>query len=160
MFLLAPIIFLFTAIPPVSAYTLDFFLRILPFLICLELAMMFGTWGISGYKSKVTFLASFPLSLQALWAVLRRQKIKFHVTPKDRQEGNFLTLVWPQAAIMGLTALGIVWAAVSLALGRDNYTWEGVFANGLWGLNNILAMSIMVRAAFWKPPYEEDEATA
>jgi cellulose synthase (UDP-forming) len=158
VFLLAPIIFLFTAIPPVSAYTLDFFLRILPFLVCLELAMMFGTWGIAGYKSKVTFLASFPLSLQALWAVLRKQKIKFHVTPKDRQEGNFLHLVWPQAVIMVLTMLGIVWASISLALGRDAYTFEGVLANGLWGLNNILAMSVMVRAAFWKPPYEEEAA--
>jgi len=157
VFLLAPIIYLFTAIPPVAAYTLDFFMRILPFLICLELAMMFGTWGLAGYKSKVTFLASFPLSLQAFWAVLRKQKIKFHVTPKDRQEGNFLNLVWPQAAIMMLTALGILWGALSVALGRENYTFEGVLANGLWGLNNMLAMSIMVRAAFWHPAPEEEK---
>ncbi|HZG45722.1 MAG TPA: cellulose synthase catalytic subunit [Allosphingosinicella sp.] len=151
VFLLAPIIYLFTAIPPVSAYTTDFFLHIIPFLVTLELAMMFGTWGINGYKSKVTFLASFPLSLQALWAVLRKQKIKFHVTPKDRQEGNFLHLVWPQVAMMALTIISLLWAIGSWALGRDNFTMEGIVANGLWGLNNVLAMSIMVRAAFWKP---------
>jgi cellulose synthase (UDP-forming) len=155
VFLLAPIIYLFTAIPPVSAYTLDFFLRIIPFLVTLELAMMFGSWGISGWKSKVTFLASFPLSLQALWAVLRKQKIKFHVTPKDRQEGNFLHLVWPQVAIMALTVVALLWALASWALGRDNFTMEGIIANGAWALNNLLAMSIMVRAAFWKPDHEE-----
>ncbi|HEV2080561.1 MAG TPA: cellulose synthase, partial [Allosphingosinicella sp.] len=102
--------------------------------------------------------ASFPLSLQALWSVIRKKKIKFHVTPKDRQEGNFLNIVWPQVAIMVLTAAGIVWASVSLILGRDDYTFEGVLANGLWGVNNILAMSIMVRAAFWKPDHEEGQA--
>jgi cellulose synthase (UDP-forming) len=156
VFLLAPIVYLFTAIPPVSAYTTDFFLHIIPFLVTLELAMMFGTWGINGYKSKVTFLASFPLSLQALWAVLRKQKIKFHVTPKDRQEGNFLHLVWPQVAMMALTIISLLWAIGSWALGRDNFTMEGIIANGLWGLNNVLAMSIMVRAAFWNPdPLEQ-----
>jgi cellulose synthase (UDP-forming) len=156
IFLLAPIVYLFTAIPPVSAYTLDFFLRIIPFLVTLELAMMFGTWGISGWKSKVTFLASFPLSLQALWAVLRKQKIKFHVTPKDRQEGNFLHLVWPQVAIIALTLASLLWAVGSWALGRENFTMEGIIANGAWGLNNILAMSIMVRAAYWQPHHEEN----
>jgi cellulose synthase (UDP-forming) len=155
VFLLAPIIFLFTAIPPVSAYTTDFFLRIIPFLVTLELAMMFGTWGINGYKSKVTFLASFPLSLQAIWAVLRKQKIKFHVTPKDRQEGNFLHLVWPQVVMMTLTIVSLLWAIGSWGLGRDDFTMEGIIANGLWGLNNVLAMSIMVRAAFWQPEGQE-----
>ncbi|HEV2078960.1 MAG TPA: cellulose synthase, partial [Allosphingosinicella sp.] len=58
IFLCSPIIYLFTAIPPVSAYTLDFFLRIIPFLVCLELAMVFGTWGLSGYKGKVNYLAT------------------------------------------------------------------------------------------------------
>jgi cellulose synthase (UDP-forming) len=33
---------------------------------------------------------------------------------------------------------------------------EGIIANGLWGLNNVLAMSIMVRAAFWKPDWQEE----
>jgi cellulose synthase (UDP-forming) len=154
VFLLAPVIYLFTAIPPVSTYTIEFFLRIIPFLVTLELAMMFGTWGINGYKSKVTFLATFPLSLQALWAVLRKQKIKFHVTPKDRQEGNFLYLVWPQVAMMALTILSLLWAIASWALERDNFTTEGIIANGLWGLNNVVALSIMVRAAFWQPGRE------
>jgi len=156
MFLIAPVIYLAFGATPVSAYGRDFFEHALPFLVVNEIAFMFGTWGLSGYKGKVSYLASFPISLRALWAVLNKQKIKFPVTPKERQGGNFLHLVYPQLAIMVLTVLAFGWAALALELGIGHYTLGGLVANGLWGLNNILAMSIMVRAALWQP--EEDEA--
>jgi cellulose synthase (UDP-forming) len=154
VFLLAPIVYLVTGIAPVSAYTGDFFAHALPFLVLNELAFMMGTWGLSGFKGKVTYLASFPLSLRALWAVLRRKKISFPVTPKQRQAGNQLHLVWPQMAIIAATLLAFGWATFLTATGRGNFSVGGLLVNGLWGLNNIVAMSIMVRAAFWKP---EDE---
>jgi cellulose synthase (UDP-forming) len=59
-------------------------------------------------------------------------------------------------AIIALTVASLFWAIGSWALGRDNFTMEGIIANGLWGLNNVLAMSIMVRAAFWKPDWQEE----
>lgn len=151
MFLCAPIIYLLTGIPPVDAYTGDFFAHALPFLVANELAFLAGTWGLSGYKGKVSYLASFPIGLRAIWAVIRRQKIKFPVTPKERQEGNYLNLVWPQLGIMIATLLGFGWAAGCYWRGVGNFSAGGLIANGLWGLNNILAMSIMVKAAFWKP---------
>jgi cellulose synthase (UDP-forming) len=154
VFLVAPIIFMFTGISPVAAYTSDFFAHALPFLVANELAFMVGTWGVSGYKGKVTYLASFPLSLQAIWAVLRGRQIKFPVTPKERQSGNFVRLVWPQIAICVLTALGLAYAGVRYAAGDPVYSLGGLIANGFWGANNILAMSIMIRAAFWKPDWE------
>jgi cellulose synthase (UDP-forming) len=154
IFLAAPLIFLFTGIAPVNAYTGDFFAYALPFLVLNELAFMVGTWGLSGYKGKVNYLASFPVSLRALWAVVRREKISFPVTPKQRQAGNQLHLVWPQIAVIALTVLGFLWAAVQLTRGADGYSLGGMIVNGLWGLSNILAMSIMVRAALWKPEGE------
>ena len=154
IFLLAPLVYLFLGVAPVSAYTGDFFSHALPFLIANELAFLAGTWGMSGYKGKVSYLASFPISLRALWAVLRNQQIKFPVTPKERQDGNFLHLVWPQIAIMALTVLGLAWATLAWRLDIGSYTLGGLIANGLWGLNNILAMSIMVRAALWQPEHQ------
>jgi cellulose synthase (UDP-forming) len=156
LFLLAPVVYLFTGIAPVRAYTSEFFAHAVPFLVANELAFMVGTWGLSGYKGKVTYLASFPLSLRALWAVLRRQKIKFPVTPKERQEGNFLNLVWPQVAVVAVTLVAYGYALIRLALGDPDYTAGGLIANGFWAAHNILAMSIMIRAAFWKPDYEEE----
>ncbi|MXP42084.1 glycosyltransferase [Altererythrobacter soli] len=154
VFLTAPLIFLFTGIAPVNAYTGEFFAYALPFLVLNELAFMVGTWGLSGYKGKVSYLASFPISLRALWAVVRRKRISFPVTPKQRQAGNQLHLAWPQIAVIALTVLGLAWAGVQLMRGAGGYSLGGLIVNGLWGLSNILAMSIMVRAAVWKPEGE------
>jgi cellulose synthase (UDP-forming) len=155
VFLLSPIVFLFTGISPVAAYSLDFFKHILPFLITNELATMVGTWGIPGYKAKASYISFFPVNLRALWTVLRKEKIKFPVTPKDRQEGNFVHLVLPQLAVIVLTVAALAFATLMLALGSHRYTLGGLIANGFWGLNNIFAMSGIAAAAFWQP----DDAT-
>jgi cellulose synthase (UDP-forming) len=135
----------------VAAYSFDFFKHILPFLVANELATMVGTWGISGYKSKASYLSFFPVNLRALWTVLRKEKIKFPVTPKDRQEGNFLHVVTPQLSVIVLTVAALAFAGLMLALGSPRYTLGGLIANGFWGLNNILAMSGIVGAALWRP---------
>lgn len=156
LFLIAPLIYLFSGIAPVSAYTEEFYVHMLPFLIFMELAFMVGTWGIAGYRSKASYLSFFPINLQAIWTVLKGEKIKFPVTPKDRQEGNFVHLVWPQLAIIVLTLVGIVYAAVQyFVLHNMDYSLGGVLINLFWGLNNVLALSGIVMAAFWKPDYEQ-----
>ncbi|MDB6454761.1 glycosyltransferase [Falsirhodobacter sp. 20TX0035] len=159
IFLLAPAIYLFTGIAPVSAYTADFFVHVIPFLVMLELAMMMGTWGIAGYASKTSYLAFFPIGLKALWAVARGQKISFPVTPKDRQSGTFLRLVRPQIAVIVLTAVSAVWAVTWLLLGHGSWSVTGVVTNILWGINNCLAMAGMIRAALWNPEPEPTTVT-
>ncbi len=157
IFLFAPVIYLFSGIAPVSAYTNDFFVHVVPFLVMLELAMMVGTWGISGYASKASYLSFFPLGLRAIWTVLSGKKISFPVTPKDRQSGNFLKLVRPQLGVLILTAAGIVWGVGALLLGNTPHTLTGVVTNALWGLNNCAAMAGIVRAALWQPPQTQQE---
>jgi cellulose synthase (UDP-forming) len=158
VFLVAPMIFLFTGLSPVSAYSAAFFGHALPFLIVNELAFMVGTWGIAGYKGKVSYLASFPVSLRALWAVLRGKQIKFPVTPKQRQEGNFLSLVLPQAAFMVVSAVALAVGVYRHEIGESRFTLAGLIANGCWSVYNMIAMSSMARAAFWNPPADEETA--
>jgi len=157
VFVLAPVVYLFTAIAPVSAYSDAFFLRILPFLVCLELATLAGTWGIPGYKSKAAYLAFFPINLRALWTVIRGRKISFPVTPKDRQAGRHLRLAWPQMGVIALTILGIAFGASMYLTGAYGFTLSGLLTNIFWGINNILSMWIMVQAALWQP--DEGEGT-
>lgn len=151
VFLTAPLVFLFFAIAPVSAYSLDFYKHIFPFLFMTELGSMLALWGISGRKAKFSYLAFFPVNLKAIWTVLRGKKISFPVTSKVRQDGNFIALVWPQVAILLLTAIGILFAWVQFALGHPKFDLAGLLINSFWGLNNILALSGIVMAAFWKP---------
>lgn len=154
VFLISPLIYLFTGIPPVSAYSLPFYLHFLPFFLLSELAFMFGTWGISAWDGKASYLSLFSMNLRALDTVLRGEKIKFHVTPKERQQGNFLTLVKPQLAIIALTLLGLLWGGVQLYLGRIDDP-AGYVINIFWGGVNIIAMLPMVFAALWRPAPEE-----
>ncbi|AJJ63851.1 glycosyltransferase [Yersinia aldovae] len=154
VFLIAPLIYLFTGIPPVSTYSSPFYLHFLPFMIVSELAFMFGTWGISAWDGKSSFLALFSMNLRALDTVLRGEKIKFHVTPKERQQGNFLSLVKPQLAIIGLTLLGLIWGAIQIAEGNIKDP-SGFVINIFWGAANIAAMMPMVLAALWQPDHAE-----
>lgn len=150
VFLAAPIIYLWTGIAPVSTYGYAFMLHILPFLIMNELAFLAGTWGISNARGKASYLAFFPLNLQAIWTVLRGEQIKFPITSKDRQTGNFAPLVQPQMLVILLTLAGLVVYTSALVQGRAG-NLEGLIVNTFWGLNNVLAMSRMVRAAYWQP---------
>jgi len=160
VFLIAPIIYLFTGISPVSAYSSDFFWHLIPFLVTLELAMMAGTWGISGYAAKASYLSFFPLGMRAIWSVMKGQTISFKVTPKVRQSGNFLALVRPQIAIVAVTGIAMVWALITLGLGTTSHSATGVVSNILWGFNNCLAMAGIIGAALWVPRATTESAVS
>jgi len=150
IFLSAPVIYLFTGIAPVAAYSMDFFKHILPFLILNTLATMVGTWGVAAWSGQSFYLSFFSINFRALYTVLRGKKITFPVTPKTRQKGNFFRLVIPQIAVMVLTASGLIYAGIMAYFGKFTNV-NGLLTNIFWGMNNILAMSGIVRAAFWNP---------
>jgi len=160
VFLISPLIYLFTNIPPVSAYSQPFYLHFLPFFILSELAFMFGTWGLSAWDGRSSYLSLYSMNLRALDTVLRGEKIKFHVTPKERQQGRFLYLVKPQIAIVVLTLLGLLWGGIKVANG-DIEDPSGYIINIFWGGVNIAAMMPMILAAMWQPdPAVSDEEVA
>lgn len=154
IFLISPLIYMYFAIPPVKAFSTDFFIHFFPFIIANEIASMFSTWGLSSSQAKSSFISFFSNNLRALWTVLKGQKISFPVTPKMRQEGNFLHLVWPQLTLIVLTGVGITYSLVMLFLDNPGYHASAVLMNLFWGLNNIFALMGIVHAATWKP---EDE---
>lgn len=157
IFLISPTIFLVTGISPVSAYSTPFYWHFIPFIVLTELAFMFGTWGVGAWDGKASYLSFFPVNFSALANVLRGEKIKFPVTPKERQEGSFLHLVYPQFAIIMLSIVGLIVGFTKLSLGMPMDV-SGFLINVFWSINNIAAMYPIVRAAFWKPDYEEATA--
>ena len=157
IFLTAPLVYLFFAVSPVQSYSMDFYIHIVPFLLLTEIAFMIGGWGLAGYPSKASYLAFFPTNLRALWTVMKGEKISFPVTPKDRQEGNFLGLAIPQTVIIVLTIIGIIFAWSQYQMEHPSYDINGVLLNTFWGLNNILALSGIIFAAMWKPDEDEEQ---
>lgn len=154
VFLFSPIVYLFSGVAPVAAYTMDFYKHILPFMLLNELAFMVGTWGIAGYQSKASFISFFSVNLKAILTVVRGQKISFPATPKDRQEGNFIHLVWPQIAVVIVTIAALLFAIGNYVFFHNTmaFSLSGILTNIFWSLNNIFAMSGLIGAAFWRPP--------
>lgn len=158
VFLVSPIVFLFSGVAPVSGYSLDFFVHIAPFLLLNELSQLVAMWGNSNAKGRAWYLAMFPLNMQALWAVVRGKKISFPVTPKDRQVGTYGRLVRWQIALVVVTMAGLVWGWVAYGMGREGYTLGAMIANTLWGFSNALSMLPVIRAAYWQPDPEFEAA--
>lgn len=155
IFLICPIIYFLTAIAPVNAYDVTFYLHFIPYVLTAELAMMIGTWGVAGYKGKTNFLSFFPVNLRALWTVLRGRKISFPTTPKERQKGNFSKLVLPQILVFSVSLFSVAFAWFGHYSGMwGNYSAGALVFNTFWILNNMLAMWGMIVAAFWEPPTE------
>ena len=65
----------------------------------------------------------------ATMPLLRGREIEFKVTPKVRQEGNFLRLVWPQLAVVALTTSSLALAFACWALGLRDYKLGALLAN-------------------------------
>lgn len=149
--LLAPPIYLLTGIAPISAYTGDYFLHLLPFLLLNELAQLVGFWGADTQGARRWYVAMFPLKLKALVAVLRGERIRFPVTPKDRTERPFYRLVVPQLAVVLLTLVALAWGWGRHVAGADGYGTGAMIANTLWAAYNIHALWPMLRAAMWRP---------
>lgn len=148
LFLIAPLIFFFTGIAPVAAYDAAFYVHILPFLIANRLALMVATWGVPSMRGEQYYLAFFWQNIQAMWEVLCRQPIRFHVTPKTSQQGNFLSLVWPQLLIVVLSALGAVVMGWNIYTGAE-YQLPAYIVNVFWAMNNCMALLVIIRAAFF-----------
>jgi cellulose synthase (UDP-forming) len=141
-----PIVYFFTGITAMTSYDAAFYGRVVPFLVMNRLAFMLGTWGVQSWRGEQFYLAFFWTNLKALVHVLRGLPVKFHVTPKVKQAGNFAALVWPHIALLAFTGLGIVIRAVAISHGSSPL---GPFVvNLFWSLWNASSLAIMVVAAF------------
>jgi len=156
VFISCPIIYFFTDIIPVKTYGPDFAIHFFPAFIINRLTFLAATWGIPAgevWRSEQYAIALFPLLIQAVWSVFTGQKLNFQVTPKQRQSGIYIRLVWPQVVVFILTILGILWSLYRLAIGHLNYP-EVHLLNGAWAIYNLLLLSAIIRASVWQPPKE------
>ncbi|MCC5632274.1 glycosyltransferase [Nostoc sphaeroides] len=153
VFLSCPIIYFFTDIVPVKTYGSDFAIHFFPAFIINRLTFLAATWGIPArevWRSEQYAIALFPLLIQAVWSVFTGQKLNFQVTPKQRQSGVYLRLVWPQLAVFTLTSLGILWSLYRFAIGHLNNPLVHLL-NSAWAIYNLLLLWAIIRASVWQP---------
>lgn len=157
IYLAAPIIYLFTGTPPVIAYTVPYFARLIPFLIVNRVVFVIVAQGIKTFRGEQHNIALFPVWIRALTTavnnVLFGAKLGFMVTPKEStyHKRNIADLwtVWQQCAVMIATLIAVAWG-ISMVLGGDDRRF-GILVNCFWALYNVLLLSAAPFAALWQP---------
>lgn len=153
IFISCPLIFFFFDIIPVKAYGSEFALYFMPAFVLNRLTIIMAGWGIPMkelWRSEQYAIALFPLFIQAVWSVFTGKDIKFKVTPKQRQSGMYLHLVWPQMLITCLTFIGIIWCVYRFFAGTLNNPLVYLINSG-WAIYNVVLLSVIIRAAMWQP---------
>ncbi len=150
IFLISPIIFFFTHALPVKSYSIDFFKHFLPFQIMNTICFTLGCWGIETKRGEQYYISGFWYMLVSLFSVVRGKKVKFNVTPKEKNLSPNTKHIIPHLLIITLGFLGIVYNIFLFEAG-SHPNISGFAANTFWFLFNAIALSIMIRAAYWKP---------
>jgi cellulose synthase (UDP-forming) len=158
IYLLAPVLFLLFGWMPVTAFSHEFFWRIIPYLLVNQALFWVVGRGLPKWRGQQYSLALFPVWIQAVTSavgnVVFKRKLGFVVTPKTRQGGASMRLIWPQILIVILLVISCVYGLVRLALGATDNT-TAILINVAWSIYDIAALSILFVAIRYRP--QEDE---
>ena len=153
IFLVCPLFYFFFNVIPVDTFGPDFLVHFIPTYLINRLTFISIAWGISAaeiWRAEQYGVALFPLFIQSVLSVLFKQPLTFQVTPKQRQSGIYLKLVWPQLLLFCLFVVGMIWAGIPVATGSAEITstyWVNVF----WSLYSMSLLWAVIRAAYWSP---------
>lgn len=153
IFLICPIVYFFTGIIPVQAFGPAFAIHFIPTYILNRLTFIAVSWGVpfkEVWRSEQYAIALFPVFINSVISVFFGKSIKFKVTPKQRQSGNYLRLVLPQITIILLTLSGIIWS-IYRAITGNMPDFSVDLINIAWSIYNLLLLSVIVQAAIWQP---------
>lgn len=154
VYITAPILYLAFDVQPVTAYSLDFFARLVPFLLVNQLLFLVVGRGIPTWRGQQYSLALFPVWIASFTTafnnVFRDRPLDFAVTPKEigADAGARWDLVRPQLVAMGALVAASVAGVVRTAMGDASLF--GVSFNIVWVVLDLALLSIIVRAARYR----------
>ena len=149
VYIAAPVIYLCWGVLPVTAWSVDFFARFIPFVAASQLLFLLAARGVRTWRGQQYNLALFPVwiraSLTAMANVWFGRPLTFAVTSKVRRDsGAVWRLVWPQllvvAILVGAAVVGTLRAALGLA------PWLGTAVNLFWVAYVLVVLSVIVEA--------------
>jgi cellulose synthase (UDP-forming) len=152
VFLLSPIIFYFTLIPPLKAFSFDFFLRFIILNVLSQILTLFAFWGLSTSRSDRYYIAGFWLKIRAFFKILFRKELKFNTTNKGKDTRSIrknIKLVMPHLIIVALTISGLLYNCY-LIINNLHPSLSAFWANNIWATYNIYQLNPIIRAAFIK----------
>jgi len=164
VYVAAPVLYLSFGVLPVEAFSLDFFARLVPFLVLNQLLFLVVAAGRPTWRGQQYSLALFPVWIRSVTTafqnVYRGRSLGFAVTPKTRTTAHTRRwdLVRPQLVVMAALVVSLIVVGVRYAAGQA----EGVapLVNIAWVLFDLAVFSIVVRAVSYSGPPERGEEEA
>lgn len=148
---LAPMISLATGLAPVQAYSIEFFVHLLPVLLMNELAMTVGCKGHDIHAGRLLSLATLNIQMRAFLQVLKGKRPQFPPTPKNPAITGDIRYALPAVGVLAaMSAVGMygIWAHLD---GSPDHSASLIVVNLFWMSLNAFAFIRIVLAALWRP---------
>lgn len=111
VYMLSPVLFIFTAIPAVRRASLSEYLwHFVPYIVLAIAGMWYSARGVTGLRGIVVGFGSFPALVGSLLAVMVRRKTAFAVTSKQRNGHQSLRYLRIYVVFVPLCVASLVWA--------------------------------------------------
>jgi len=156
VYVTAPVLCLAFGVIPVTAYSLDFFARFLPFLVLNQLLFWVVAAGRPTWRGAQYSLALFPVWIESVTSAVKNvffgQPLGFRVTSKTRVENGRprWDLVKPQLYVMAALVVALIVVGIRIAVGQA----EGIapYVNIVWVIYDLAVFSIIIRAVLYRGP--------
>jgi cellulose synthase (UDP-forming) len=165
VYIAAPVIYLTLGVLPVDAWSAEFFLRLVPFLVVNQLLFWLVADGRPTWRGQQYSLALFPVWIRACTSAFANvalgRPLTFAVTPKTRQQGagRPWRLVRAQLVAMAVLVAAVVAGVVRLLAFHEGSPL-GVYANLAWVLFDLAVLSVVFGAVRYAGPHATEGALA
>jgi cellulose synthase/poly-beta-1,6-N-acetylglucosamine synthase-like glycosyltransferase len=144
VYMLSPVLFIFTAIPAVRRASLsDYLWHFVPYVVLAVGAMWYAGRGVTGLRGIVVGFGSFPALVGSLVAVIARRKTSFAVTSKERRGRQSLRYLGIYVFFLPLFAASLVWATQLKGAQRAS-----LFISVFWILYSLLLIGSFLSLAY------------
>lgn len=154
VYIAAPVIYLLFGILPVTAWTVDFFARFLPYFLVNQVLFVVVARGLRTWRGQQYSLALFPVWIVACVTAFRDvvlgTSLNFVVTKKDGRAagGPPWRRIWPQLTAIALLAIAAIVGIGRVLVGTADGT--GTLVNTAWVVYDIAVLSVIIQAARYK----------
>ncbi|MDX2377109.1 glycosyltransferase [Microbacterium sp. LRZ72] len=155
VYLAAPVIYLCFGVMPVTAWSVDFFVRFLPYFVINQILFLVVARGIRTWRGQQYSLALFPVWIRACTSAVANvvfgRSLGFVVTRKDGVRGATpWRAIWPQLTAIVLLTIALVIGLARLAVGTADGT--GTLVNTVWVVYDLAVLSVIIQAVFYRGP--------
>lgn len=145
VYMISPVLFVFTAIPAVRRATLgDYLWHFLPYIALGIAGMWYSARRVTGLRGIIIGFGSFPTLVGSLVAVILGRKTGFAVTSKKRQTGSRpVRYLWVYLAFVPLCVASLVW--VTRVHGAQQ---TSLFISVMWIVYSLVLLSSFLGLAW------------